>query len=151
MQFSKSTMSPKHQTLDTRSGEEDHHNVCRRKTTDDKIHVVLVYTVHRQSLITQIVRNHDIIRSSRFKGNWTYKFLELGQFHTSEFGNVWVFDFKGFDGIIICQSGSIEHVGLRHGPFDILGGGGWDILGKKFLALILTKKKINLLNGTVKK
>ena len=31
------------------------------------------------------------------------------------------------------------------------GGGGWDILEKNFLALILTKKKINLLNGTVKK
>ena len=32
-------------------------------------------------------------------------------------------------------------VGFRHGPFDILGGGGaWDILEKKFLALILTKK-----------
>ena len=30
------------------------------------------------------------------------------------------------------------------------GGGAWDILEKKFLALILTKK-INLLNGTVKK
>ena len=29
---------------------------------------------------------------------------------------------------------------LRHGPFDILGGGAWDILEKNFLALILTKK-----------
>ena len=30
---------------------------------------------------------------------------------------------------------------IRHGPFDIRGGGGWDILEKNFLALILTKKK----------
>ena len=29
---------------------------------------------------------------------------------------------------------------FRHGPFDILGGGAWDILEKNFLALILTKK-----------
>ena len=26
---------------------------------------------------------------------------------------------------------------FRHGPFDILGGGAWDILEKNFLALIL--------------
>ena len=32
-------------------------------------------------------------------------------------------------------------VAIRHGPFDILGGGGaWAILEKNFLALILTKK-----------
>ena len=43
-----------------------------------------------------------------------------------------------------------ETAPLRHGPFDILGGGAWDILEKKFLSLILTTK-INLLNGTVKK
>ena len=30
---------------------------------------------------------------------------------------------------------------VRHGPFDILGGGAWDILEKIYLALILTKKK----------
>ena len=31
---------------------------------------------------------------------------------------------------------------LRHGPFDILGGGGgaWNFFEKNFLALILTKK-----------
>ena len=29
---------------------------------------------------------------------------------------------------------------IRHGPFDILGGGAWAILEKNFLALILTKK-----------
>ena len=34
----------------------------------------------------------------------------------------------------------VYFVDLRHGPFDILGGGGWDILEKNFLALILTKK-----------
>ena len=34
-----------------------------------------------------------------------------------------------------------DKIELRHGPFDILGGGGaWDILEKNFLALILTKK-----------
>ena len=44
------------------------------------------------------------------------------------------------------------YVTLRHGPFDILGGGGgaWVFFEKKFLALILAKKII-LLNGTVKK
>ena len=39
---------------------------------------------------------------------------------------------------------------LRHGPFDILGGGAWVFFEKNFLALILAKKII-LLNGTVKK
>ena len=40
---------------------------------------------------------------------------------------------------------------IRHGPFDILGGGGpWVFFEKNFLALILAKKII-LLNGTVKK
>ena len=30
---------------------------------------------------------------------------------------------------------------LRHGPFDILGGGGaWNFFEKNFLALILSKK-----------
>ena len=44
-----------------------------------------------------------------------------------------------------------DKIYLRHGPFDILGGGGGlGYFGQKFLALILTKK-INLLNGTVKK
>ena len=30
--------------------------------------------------------------------------------------------------------------GIRHGPFDILGGGAWNFFEKNFLALILTKK-----------
>ena len=45
---------------------------------------------------------------------------------------------------------ALFRVHVRHGPFDIRRGGGWDILEKNFLALILTKK-ISLLNGTVKK
>ena len=54
----------------------------------------------------------------------------------------------------ICKQSaltSLQYDILRHGPFDILGGGGcWDILEIIFLALILTKK-INLLNDRVKK
>ena len=40
---------------------------------------------------------------------------------------------------------------FRHGPFDILGGGGLGIFSKKISLLWFWLKKIILLNGTMKK
>ena len=40
---------------------------------------------------------------------------------------------------------------IRHGPFDILGGGGLGLFSKKISLLQFWLKKIILLNGTVKK
>ena len=43
------------------------------------------------------------------------------------------YSYSGLSSIIPCFSRPV-----RHGPFDILGGGGLGYFGKKFLALILT-------------